>query len=66
MTPDDFRTVLQKWGLKELGPVAEGHRLYLTSAGHFLTVEDPESLSAEQRDAYLGLLEQREGFPSDH
>jgi hypothetical protein len=65
MTPSGYRAVLKSWGLKEVGPSADGHRLYSTREGLFLTIEDPEGMTEDQMEAQLALIGLREGFTRD-
>lgn len=62
MTCDDYRAVVRSLGLTACRPSFQGNTVHQDRDGGFIQVEDPESLSEEERVAALGMLKFRLGI----
>lgn len=56
MTADEYRAQVRGMGLTPARRAYEGSTVHQDRNGEFWTVPDPDGLSAEEREAVLGLL----------
>lgn len=65
MTAGEYRTCLRALGLTPMKPSYEGSTLHQDGEGFVYSIPDAETMSMDERKAFLSLLKARMGV-SDH
>lgn len=65
MTNDDYRACLKALGLTPMKPSYEGSTLHQSRDGFVMSVPDPETMNAVERESFVRLLKDRMGI-TDH
>lgn len=62
MTPDEYREVIRAMGLTPSKPSYDGATLHADKDGHFTSIPDPETLTADERPDVIEVIKARLGI----